>query len=256
MNFISEPILHTAKTGFESSERVTSSGTITRKTLLICGVLSSLLYVVMNVVVPMQSETYNWVTQTISELSAIGAPTRQLWIKLAIFYGLLLTSYGFGIWLSAGTNWLLRVVAAIFILQGVIGFVWPPMHQREVLAAGGGSFTDTMHIIYSAVTVFLMLIAMWFGSKSLDKPFRFYSVVSIGTLIILGTWTAVEAPKLQHNQPTPWLGIIERVLILIFLVWIVVIAVLLLRTKMEKYNKGEEKVDEFAGFSAQNKMTG
>ena len=104
MNFISEPILHTAKTGLESSERVTSSGTITRKTLLICGILSSLLYVVMNVVVPMQSETYNWVTQTISELSAIGAPTRQLWIKLAIFYGLLLTAYGFGIWLSAGTN--------------------------------------------------------------------------------------------------------------------------------------------------------
>jgi hypothetical protein len=34
----------------------------------------------------------------------------------------------------------------MFIAHDVTGFFWPPMHQREVLAAGGGTRTDTMHI--------------------------------------------------------------------------------------------------------------
>jgi hypothetical protein len=38
--------------------------------LLLCGILSSLLYVAMLIFVPMQYEGYNSFTQTISELSA------------------------------------------------------------------------------------------------------------------------------------------------------------------------------------------
>jgi hypothetical protein len=49
-----------------------------RKALLVCGILSSLLYVVMNVFVPMQWQGYSSASQTVSELSAIGAPTRPL----------------------------------------------------------------------------------------------------------------------------------------------------------------------------------
>ena len=44
---------------------------------LICGIASSLLYVAMNVFVPMQWEGYSSASQTVSELSAIGAPTRS-----------------------------------------------------------------------------------------------------------------------------------------------------------------------------------
>jgi hypothetical protein len=223
---------------------------------VICGILSSVLYVIMNIIAVVIYNGYDPVSQTVSELSAIGAPARSFWVPLGFVYTLLVALFGWGVWQSAGNNRNLRIAGMLLLIYGLIGLGWPPMHQREVLATGGGSFTDTMHIIYSAVSVFLMLLAMWFGSRSFDKPFRFYSVVSIGILIILGTCTAIEAPKLQHNQPTPWLGILERILILIFLVWIVVLAVLLLKTKIEKYNKGEEKVDEFAGLSAQNKMTG
>jgi len=222
---------------------------------LVCGILSSVLYVIMNIIAVVIYNGYDPVSQTVSELSAIGAPARSFWVPLGFVYTLLVALFGWGVWQSAGNNSNLRIAGILLLMYGIIGLGWPPMHGREVLAAGGGSFTDTMHITYSAVSVFLMLLAMWFGSKSVDKPFRFYSVVSIGILVILGTWNAIEAPKLQHNQPTPWLGIIERILILIFLVWMVVLAVILLRTKMEKYNQGE-KLKEFAGVSAQNKMTG
>src|SRR6266571_8753399 len=62
---------------------------MTRKALLACGILSSLLYVAMNVFVAMQWEAYSSVSQTVSELSAIDAPTRPLWMPLIAIYGLL-----------------------------------------------------------------------------------------------------------------------------------------------------------------------
>jgi hypothetical protein len=51
---------------------------MTRKVSLMCGIVSSLLYVGMIVLVPMQGDGYSSASQTVSELSAIGAPTRPL----------------------------------------------------------------------------------------------------------------------------------------------------------------------------------
>ena len=58
---------------------------MTRPILLVCGILSSLLYIAMNVFVPMQWDGYSSASQTVSELSAIGAPTRSLWAALGAF---------------------------------------------------------------------------------------------------------------------------------------------------------------------------
>ena len=38
---------------------------------------------------------YSFASQTIGELSAIGAPTRQLWVPLGIVYTLLVAAFGF-----------------------------------------------------------------------------------------------------------------------------------------------------------------
>ena len=88
---------------------------MTRKILLSCGILSSLLYVAMNVFVPMQWEGYSSASQTVSELSAIGAPTRPLWVPLGIAYALLVTAFGWGVWASARRNRPLRVVGGLLV---------------------------------------------------------------------------------------------------------------------------------------------
>jgi hypothetical protein len=114
---------------------------MTRKILLICGIVSSLLYVATNVFVPMQWEGYSSASQTVSELSAIGAPTRPLWVPLGVAYTLLVAAFGWGVWASARRNRPLRVVGGLMVAYGVIGLGWPPMHLREVLATGGGTLT-------------------------------------------------------------------------------------------------------------------
>jgi hypothetical protein len=203
------------------------------RSLLVCGILSSLLYVAMNIFIPLQYAGYSSRSQTISELSAIDAPTRTLWVLAGIVYTLLVAAYGWGVWKSAGDNRRLRTVGILLIIYGVIGIGWPlaPMHQREVLAEGGGTMSDSMHIVFSIVTVMLMLVAMGFGAASSGKGFRIYSILTIVTLLLLGILTGSDAPRLEANVPTPWLGVWERIMIGVFLLWVIVLAVLRLRVE-------------------------
>lgn len=202
---------------------------MTRKILLICGILSSLLYAGMNIFVAMQYEGYNAASQTVSELSAIGSPTRPLWVSLAILYSLLMVAFGWGVWKSAGQNRRLRIAAGVMIINAVIGLFWPPMHQREVLAAGGGTITDTLHIVFTMITIPLFLLAIGFGAAAFGKRFRIYSIVTILVLILFGVLTGLASPRMEANLPTPWMGVWERISIGAYMLWVMILAAVLLR---------------------------
>jgi hypothetical protein len=203
-----------------------------RKALLICGILSSILYVAMNVFVAMQWKGYSSVFQTVSELSAIGAPTRSLWVWLGIAYTLLVTAFGWGVWMSARKNPDLRVMGGLLVAYGGLGVAWPfaPMHLRETLAGGGSTLSDAMHVLLGAVTVLLMLFAIGFGTRALGERFRLYSIASMVVLAVFGALTFWNAPSVGANLPTPLLGVWERINIGVFLLWVVVLAVALFRT--------------------------
>ena len=200
-----------------------------RKVLLICGILSSLLYIAMDVFVAMRWEGYSSASQTVSELSAIGAPTRPLWVVLGISYTLLVTAFGWGVWKSAGRTRALRIVGGLIVAYGGLGVAWPfaPMHLREALAAGGSTLSDTMHIVLGSVTVLLMLLAIGFGAAAFGKRFRVYSIASIVVLVAFGALTFLDAPRVAANLPTPLLGVWERINIGVFLLWVVVLAITL-----------------------------
>jgi len=202
---------------------------MSRKFLLFCGVLASLLYIAMNIFIPPLYEGYNWVTQTVSELSAVDAPTRPLWFVLGIIYTLLVAAFGWGVFKSAGEKRSLRIAGILMFLHGVLGLTWSPMHQREVLAAGGGTFTDTWHIVMSIITVLLMFLSIGFGAAALGKAFRFYSIATILVFIVFGILTFAEAPDVDKNLPTPYIGLWERMNIAAFMVWMLLFSAIILR---------------------------
>ena len=204
-----------------------------RKGLLVCGIVSSLLYAAMNVFVAMQWEGYSSASQTISELSAVGAPTRPLWVLLGIAYTLLVTAFGWGIWESARRNRALRVVGVLIVAYGAMGIGWPfaPMHQRAVLATGGGTLADTMHIVFSIVTGLLTTVAMGFGAAAFGKRFRLYSIATMVIFIVFIALTGLDGPRVAANLPTPWVGVWERIFMGVFLLWVAVLAIALLRVR-------------------------
>ena len=128
---------------------------MTRKALLFCGILAALLYVATDILAAMRWEGYSYTAQTVSELFAIGDPTRPLVVLRGLAYCVLVIAFGSGVWGSAGGRRALRVAGGLLVGIGVVDLVGPfaPMHQREALAVGGGTLTDTMHMVLASVDV-------------------------------------------------------------------------------------------------------
>jgi hypothetical protein len=206
------------------------------KTFLFCGIASSLWYIVINVVVPMQYGGYSVTSQTVSELSAINAPTRTLWVTLCILYSLLLIIFGVGVWFFAPGN-KLRIVAALFVFDGFFGFFWPPMHQREVIQAGAGTLSDTLHLVWAFVTLALMLAMIVLGAAALGKSFRVFSVLIIILFLVFGFLTGMESPGIESGESTPYIGIWERINIGAYMVWVMVFAFTLLQKFGQKLHR-------------------
>jgi hypothetical membrane protein len=79
--------------GFE----IVETARMARNLLLICGILSSLLYVGTDILAGMLWEGYSFTHQAVSELSAIGAPTRPLVVPLYFVYDVLMIAFGLGV---------------------------------------------------------------------------------------------------------------------------------------------------------------
>jgi hypothetical protein len=200
-----------------------------RRPLLACGILAAVLYVAMTLCVGLWWEGYSIVSGVPSELSAIGAPTRQLWIWLGAVYAVLMVGFGWIVWRSAPPNRALRVVGALLIAHTVFGQFWPPMHQRAVLAAGGGTLTDTLHLVWAAVTAVFFMFIVGCGAAALGRRFRVYSIATMVIVLACGAVTGTYASQIQADLPTPGVGVWERISIATFMAWIVVLATALLR---------------------------
>jgi hypothetical protein len=187
--------------------------TMARKVLIGCGILSSLLYVVANVVGSRRWKGYSLSSHTVSELSAIGAPSRPLVVPLLAAHGALVVPFGVGLGAS-------DLPAPFF-----------PIHRREALAGDERSRTDTMHIAVTSVNSLLILLAIGFGSTAFGKRFRLYSIGTILVLVVTGALTATQASRVEANLPTPGAGATERISIGGYLAWQVVLAIALLRAQ-------------------------
>lgn len=210
-----------------------------QKALLSFGVISIIWYVGLNILLPVKYEGYSIVSQTVSELSAIDAPTRSQWVLLCIPFSLFTIAFGLGIWLAGRSVKKLQFVACVVILDAIIGLFWPPMHRREVIAAGGGTLTDTLHIAWTFIHLVFMLLMIGFGAAALGKTFRIYSIITVLAFILFGILTARESPGMEAGEPTPYIGVWERFNMGAYMLWVVVFSVALLK-------KSQKAIDYYA----------
>ena len=105
------------------------------------------------------------------------------------------------------------------------------MNTREALAAGERGLRNAMHIPMTAVMSLFMLLAMGFGATLLGKRFRYYSYATIAILVVFGVLASLQAGKMVANEPTPWMGIEERINIYATMLWVALLAICLLRVQ-------------------------
>jgi hypothetical membrane protein len=206
---------------------------VIKKILLICGILSTIIYIGTDILLGLRWHGYSFTSQAISELSAIGAPTRTQWIVMTFVFNPLLIAFGMGVW-KVAVKRALRITGVLLTIWGFLGFVWLffPMHLRGAI----GSTTDTMHLVMAGVTVLLMTLFIGFGSCATGKGFRIYSVVTILAMLFFGALVGQQAPRVAAQLPTPGMGIMERVSVYSPMLWVLVLAFVLLRDQDRREN--------------------
>jgi hypothetical membrane protein len=199
-----------------------------RKLLLSCGVISSLLYLVaIDVIVPIRHAGYhNFTSQMVSELMAVGAPTRNLLIWLFTVYNLLVLAFAAGVWASAQGRRSVRLTAAALVGYGAVstaGLFLFPMDLRGTM----GSQRDALHIAATFVMSILIVASMAFGAFARGMRFRQYSFATIAIVVVFGALAGFLARPMPG--PTPGLGVAERINIYATMLWMSLLAVSLWR---------------------------
>jgi len=180
---------------------------------------------------------YSSTSQTVSELFAIGAPSRPLVVPLFLTYSALTIAFGVGVWRSAGQERALCVVGGLLVgreVLGIVGTLFAPIHLRGV----EGTSTDTMHAIITGLGVLFYLLIIGFGAAAFGKRFRLYSIGTVLVLFVFGALSGLEGPRLAANLPTPSMGVWERINIYVTMLWIMLLAIALLRAPVERPQAG------------------
>jgi len=195
--------------------------------LLVCGMLAAFVYVVTDVVASLRYPGYDVVSQGVSELMAVGAPTKTLVDSVFIAYGVLAIAFAIGVLRESFGQRSLRWTGLLLLgyaAAGLLGRLFPAYPRAS------GGFSDSVpHMILTAVLVVLMLAALGFAAYALGRRFQIYSFATLGVMVALGVASGVYASRLAAQQSTPGFGIIERLLIYAFLVWAAVLGVALIR---------------------------
>jgi hypothetical protein len=213
---------------------------VREKLLLGCGVLSSLVYVAMDLVPAKRYQGYSIRDQAVSELNATGAPTRRAFLSLSAPYNALLSAFSLGVATSGATREA-RLAGGSLFASAVTGMVTPlffPMDRRGDAATRRGM----MHPPMTAVGSVFILSSMGFGARLLGAQFRSYSYWTIAVLLVFGLLTGLYVPRLAANRRTPGMGLVERANIYAYLLWVAVLAIALWRAELHGNDyEGEAK---------------
>lgn len=200
------------------------------------GVVSSVLYVAADVVGSRRYPGYRWSDQEFSELTAQGAPTRPLMIGLVeVPYNLLVLALAAGLRSTSGPKRrAARVSAAALAGYAAFGFLAgtvTPMTTREAMAAGRATTRNAFHGPLTLVSDLFLAGSMVSAGQVLGTPFRRYSYATVATLVAFGAVAARQIPRMAANQPTPRMGLEERVNIYASMLWVAVLSAGLLRAQ-------------------------
>lgn len=201
-----------------------------KKFVAICGISGVSLYILSAILGQVLNPGYDPMIRTISMLVYIGAPHKLLFDTLFIISNFLLLFFSVGLFvllqksLSVRIGSILLTIAAI--LQ-VILFAFLPVQSMYAKM----STVDRIHQNIVNITIVLLIVAIVFLGYGLFKFLnqKRYLVYSISTSILLFLVGLVTSHEVTSRSD--FRGLWERIMIGIFLQWIVVTSIQIYNSK-------------------------
>lgn len=203
-----------------------------RNTLIGAGVVAGALYTVIVLMGGLITPGYDHVAQPVSSLYQAGAVNGVPIAVAFLLYNAFVVAFGSGLLkialASPGQRGRVGVAAGIAtILVGLAGAADAVFPQDPI----GSAMTTagTLHIVFAGVASLLTLVAVvlaatWFFKRDAMRPLAWYSLVTLAVVIVFGPMTALATAS---NWPI--MGLLERVTIFAFILWMTASSFLLTR---------------------------
>ena len=153
------------------------------------GVISLLSYTAAVVFAPLAYPEYNWIAQSVSDLSAANAPSKMLWEQLSSLYGVcgIISIMMVCVYIGGRLNKTLRVGIYLFAAMNwvsTVGYSLFPLSD----SGNAGTLQDIIHIYVVTVSVVLLsiasLVVIMIGGYR-DKRYRSLAVWATAALLLM-----------------------------------------------------------------------
>ena len=173
------------------------------------GLISLLSYITAVVFSPLAYPGYNWMSQAVSDLSAVDSPSKMLWNQLSSLYGVcgMISIMMVCVFIKDKLNKVLRMGIYTFTAMNWVSHIGYSMFP---LSSSGyaGTFQDIMHtyvvtvlvVVLSIASLVIIMVGGYWDKKF--KPLAIWATIAL-TAMFIG---AIGTSALPHE----YFGIAER----------------------------------------------
>lgn len=204
---------------------VTSERDVIQQILLLCGIFAPLVHMATDQLAGRMLQGYSFAAQSMSELSASGAPTRKLVVALTVTATVLMVAFGVGVWRAGGQVLLPRIVAGLVMGNAALGLIatafFPTCFgERPAFGSAG--------VIIMFLSVMCFILAMVVGAVAYGGWLRIMSVGIPVAYVLLTVLRLSTAASASTGGAGELMGIQERTMAYAFLFWVMALALHLL----------------------------
>jgi len=192
--------------------------------LLACGLAAPVLFLATDLLAIARADGYSPMRQSISDLTAAGAPTRPLVTTLRVTGDALMAAFAAGVTATAGDSRALAVTGRLVATQAALDAFATAALPRDDSSPTWAP-RNTANTVVMAAGVGCFVAAMGTGAAAVRGPFR---VFSAGIPLSYGLLTVLSLLLRPREEPPSSTGAQERTMAYSCELWAAVLAGLLL----------------------------
>lgn len=172
------------------------------------GIVSLISYTAAVVFAPLAYPGYDWMAQAVSDLSAVHAPSRELWNQLSSLYGVcgMISIMMVCVYIQGKLNKTLRIGIYLFAVMEWISSVGYTMFPLSEAGMPQG-FQNVMHIVVTVAVVLFSIISLIVIMIGGYKDNKYRSLAVWATLALLLMFAGAVGTNIV---PKEYFGVPER----------------------------------------------